>query len=104
MYLHYDPYTARKTGVARLPRQRMDFLILLPANVRVVLELDGDQHYADDQHLASPRLYAMVREDRRLRLSGYEVYRFGGWEVTQPDWRSTLISFFADLLERYQTK
>ena len=25
----------------------------------------------------------MVAEDRRLRLAGYEVYRFGGYELTQ---------------------
>ncbi|MGW2892953.1 hypothetical protein ACWDDN_48215 [Streptomyces griseoruber] len=32
-------------------------------------------------HTAVPRLYTeMVAEDRRLRLAGYEIYRFGGWE------------------------
>ena len=33
---------------------------------------------ADDDGSASPDRYAeMVREDRTLRLTGYEVYRFG---------------------------
>jgi hypothetical protein len=27
----------------------------------------------------------MVAEDRRIRLAGYEVYRFGGYELLQDD-------------------
>ena len=47
VYLHYDPYTLReRAGVKRLPRERMDFLILLPFRKYVVLEVDGQQHYA----------------------------------------------------------
>jgi very-short-patch-repair endonuclease len=55
--------------------------------VRVVIEVDGRHHYATqdltlvDKFVASAQLYAeMAREDRRLRLMGYEVYRFGGHE------------------------
>ena len=60
----------------------MDFLLLLPHGVRIVLEVDGKQHYAEGD-TASPKLYSeMVSEDRRLRLRGYEVYRFGGYELT----------------------
>ena len=45
----------------------MDFLLLLPRGVRVVLEVDGKQHYAGGD-TASPRLYSeMVSEDRGLR-------------------------------------
>ena len=59
VYLHYDPYT-RRAG-ATLLRQRMDFLLLLPARRRVVVELDGLQHYAR----ADPRRHArMVAADR----------------------------------------
>lgn len=88
VYLHYDPYTLREIASARagqvLPRQRMDFLMLFPDNVRVVIEIDGKQHYAEG-HTASPGRYAaMVAEDRNLRLAGYEIYRFGGAEL-QPD-------------------
>jgi hypothetical protein len=47
----------------------------------VVLEVDGKQHYANGD-TASPALYSqMVSEDRRLRLAGYEVYRFGETEL-----------------------
>lgn len=78
--LHYDPYT-RSAG-ATLVRQRMDFLILLPGQRRIVLELDGIHHYADESGRATSTRYAiMVGEDRKLRLAGYEVYRFGGQEL-----------------------
>ncbi|MFD7877748.1 DUF559 domain-containing protein [Streptomyces sp. NPDC059766] len=61
----------------------MDFLLLLPHRVRLVLEVDGQQHYSANGK-ANPELYAqMVSEDRQLKLSGYEVYRFGGHELDQ---------------------
>lgn len=98
VYLHYDPYT-RRTG-ATLPRQRMDFLLLLPGRRRVVLELDGIQHYAKADRQASPTLYAqMMSEDRKLRLAGYEVFRFGGAEFTNHTAAVHMLdSFFRDLL------
>jgi len=99
VYLHYDPYTRRAGGT--LHRQRMDFLLLLPGRRRVVLEIDGRQHYADDAGQADPGRYAeMVAEDRRLRLAGYEVYRFGGKElVDRTAAKDMLRTFFLDLLE-----
>jgi hypothetical protein len=43
-------------------RERMDFLLLLPRGERIVLEVDGKQHYAQGD-TASPRLYSeMVSE------------------------------------------
>ncbi len=83
VYLHYDPYLRSQLGdqSGHLKRQRMDFLLLLPRRARVVLEIDGVQHYTDDG-APSPRRYAeMVSEDRALRLARYEVYRFGGQEL-----------------------
>lgn len=46
VYLHYDPYT-RKSGKqsGALHRQRMDFLLLAPDRSRIVIEVDGVQHY-----------------------------------------------------------
>jgi hypothetical protein len=104
VYLHYDPHTRRARGASGSPlaRQRMDFLLLYSDRRRVVIEVDGRQHYADEQTgQARPRLYAqMVAEDRRLRLAGYEVYRFGGYELTGPDAERTVATFFGDLHER----
>jgi very-short-patch-repair endonuclease len=99
VYLHYDPYT-RRTG-ATLTRQRMDFLLLLPGRRRVVLELDGIQHYADANQRADPRRYAeMVSTDRELQLFGYEVHRFGGQELVDRAAAAAMLNnFFDELLE-----
>jgi very-short-patch-repair endonuclease len=105
VYLHYDPYTRRQLGEqpGPLERQRMDFLLLFPRHVRVVVELDGVQHYADDTRRADPARYArMVREDRRLQLAGYEVYRFGGHDLVDKDAGARMLNeFFDALLERH---
>lgn len=107
VYLHYDPYTLRELAARDgqvLARQRMDFLLLFADRSRVVIEVDGKQHYADGD-TASPRRYAeMVAEDRRLRLVGYEVYRFGGAELLpdDPDAPVLVSRFFDELLDRHR--
>lgn len=80
----------------------MDFLLLLPHRVRVVIECDGKQHYADDGR-ASPRRYAeMTTEDCELRLNGYEVYRFGGADLVDgPETVRRLDAFFDRLAVRH---
>jgi hypothetical protein len=105
VYLHYDPYTLRelpRNGSA-LARQRMDFLFLLPYRQRVVIEIDGQQHYADGD-VASPKRYAeMAAEDRKLRLQGYELYRFGGYELMASNWRETGAEFLKSLIKKSMT-
>jgi hypothetical protein len=101
VYLHYDPFTAKaRAQPGPLVRQRMDFLLLLPNRVRVVLEVDGQQHYSTNGE-ASPQLYAqMVAEDRKLKLSGYEVYRFGGHELGRRTGPHVVAGFFRELFRR----
>jgi very-short-patch-repair endonuclease len=66
-----------------------------------VIEVDGSQHYSEDDR-PSPRLYAeMVSEDRKLRLAGYEVYRFGATELKIPNVKSMLTKFFTDLMLKH---
>lgn len=104
VYLHYDPYTAKQRGKAGpLDRQRMDFLLLLPNHGRAVIELDGIQHYADEKRVGSPRLYAaMVSADRRLKLAGYDVYRFGGYEIRDKEAATVVLrEFFEELLRNH---
>ena len=101
VWLHYDPYLRpnpqQRPGA--VIRQRMDFLLLAPGRRRVVLEVDGRHHYATEDGRASSSRYAtMVAEDRRLRLTGYEVYRFGGAEFNRPDAIAMLDRFFDELL------
>ncbi|MGA5508960.1 hypothetical protein [Streptomyces umbrinus] len=102
VYLHYDPYTTKARATpGPLTRQRMDFLLLLPNRVRVVLEVDGQQHYSINGK-ANPELYAqMVSEDRQLKLSGYEVFRFGGHELDRTIGPRVVASFFRELFGRY---
>jgi very-short-patch-repair endonuclease len=65
--------------------------------VRVVLECDGIQRYADEARRPDPRRYAeMVAEDRELRLRGYAVYRFGGQKLTDGAHSEKLLTTFFD--------
>ncbi|MDX2531560.1 hypothetical protein [Streptomyces scabiei] len=108
VHLHYDPYTRRERGGrGPLNRERMDFLLLLPNRVRIVIEVDGKHHYTRQQAspagqeawTAAPDLYSvMVAEDRALRLKGYEVYRFGGYELMQSEAEDVVSTFFNRLL------
>ncbi|WP_369067097.1 hypothetical protein [Kocuria carniphila] len=102
VWLHYDPFL-RPQGAQRpvaVDRQRMDFLMLLPGRRCIVLEIDGKHHYADGNR-ADPKAYArMVSQDRRLRLAGYEVYRFGGAEfLDKSRAKRVLDEFFDELLQ-----
>lgn len=109
VYLHYDPVSLRELQrrgeQRRFLSQRMDFLLLMPGQVRVVLEVDGQQHYSEGDSASarpSPSVYAMtVQADRELRLAGYEVYRFGGHEL-QDDRAARVVSeFFSALFRRH---
>ena len=81
----------------------MDFLLILPYGQRVVIEVDGSHHYTDDQGRPDRQKYANnMRGDRDLKLSGYEVFRFGAVELVEPELaRSLLQKFFADLFQRF---
>ena len=76
--------------------------MLFSHDVRVVIEVDGAQHYCDESGRGAPGKYAaMVAADRNLRLSGYDIFRFGGSELLDGDAEGTLVAFFDDLLSRY---
>lgn len=82
---NYDPKTIKQLGGQKRISQRMDFLMFLP-NKRAIFEIDGVQHYSESDssgtRIAQPSIYAqMVEEDRKFRLAGYEVFRFGGYEL-----------------------
>lgn len=66
----------------------------------MVFEVDGKQHYAKGD-IASPKLYSeMVAEDRKLRLSGYGVYRFGGSELMASAADQMMNDFFSQLSKK----
>jgi hypothetical protein len=105
VYLHYDPKTIKELASGqRLARQRMDFLLLFSHHNRIVIEVDGQQHYSTGR-IAKPELYArMVAEDRRLRLAGYELYRFGGFELQGEAGKHAVIDFFTKLFRFHGLK
>ncbi|MFI5297566.1 MAG: DUF559 domain-containing protein [Polyangiales bacterium] len=103
VWLHWDPKTVRERGADALGRFRMDFLMLLPFGARVVIEVDGAQHYGDDEQRASPSRYAsMMAADRELRFAGYEVFRFGAAELDGSDRAKLDVKeFFEALFRQY---
>ena len=102
VYLHYDPLTIKQLrGEKRLIHQRMDFLMLISDRDRIVIELDGKQHYSDGD-FSSPKKYSeMVAADRKLTLNGYKIFRFGGYELKGEDNSEIIKAFFNELLENY---
>ena len=90
-YTHLDVY-----------KRQMAFLMLLPNGIRVVIEIDGKQHYSKGD-ITSPKLYAeMMVDTRNLQLKGYEVYRFGGYEfMDSQQMKQTVRDFFEMLFKKY---
>lgn len=102
VYLHYDPRSlAELMGEERFLVQRMDFLLLLPHRVRVVLEVDGKQHYSEHGKPSTTRYAETMQGDRDLRLAGYDVFRFGGGELQPHNAVGTVGTFFTRLFRRY---
>lgn len=102
VWLHWDPQAARTRGKDALLRHRMDFLLLLPRGHRVVLEVDGKHHYANGDR-ADPAAYAKnMRADRDLKLTGYEVFRFGATELLDREQARPMVQeFFGDLFRSF---
>lgn len=102
VWLHWDPRTVKERGREALLRFRMDFLLLLPQGIRVVIEVDGKHHYARADGQADAQRYAhMVAADRELKLAGYEVFRFGATELQGPHAKTCVKDFFCTLFKRY---
>lgn len=110
-WVHWDPKSIGARGDAAMTHHRMDFLLLLPGGHRVVLEVDGVQHYSSADAAngwrdakADRQEYARtVRGDRDLKLSGYEVFRFGTVELDHRDAaRELLQGFFAALFREFK--
>ena len=103
VWLHYDPKTVRERGKEALLRQRIDYLMLLPAGVRIVLEVDGQHHYSLGRAGSAPTL---CRTDLRgpgtqAVWSGYDVYRFGASELQGDTGRRLVASFFDELFLKH---
>ncbi len=117
VYLYYDPKTQSQRELKIFEHQKMDFMMIIGPSQRVVIEIDGQQHYADDEvapsnkykHYASPSRYAeMMKAHREMSLAGYDVYRFGGRELwigggaSEEDIILSVKAFFNDLFIKYR--
>ena len=109
VYLYYDPLTITERGYKLFEHQKMDFLMIFSHRERVVIEIDGKQHYAEEDK-ASPKKYSdMVKAQREMSLLGYDVYRFGGYEFLNVGENAAIKSkvlnelkiFFKRLLRKY---
>ncbi|HYO51755.1 hypothetical protein [Archangium sp.] len=101
-YLRWDPYTGKQV---RLHGQRYDFLQLLPTQTRVLLEVDGIQHYAlspqgeQKYWRADPEAYTKTMKDTRdLLLSKYLAYRFSTQELLSTEAAIKCLSYFFNRL------
>ena len=103
VYLHYDPAVVKLLRHrAGLPRQRMDFLFLLSNSQRVVIEVDGAQHFSRDGEPSLDAYAEMVAADRDLRLAGYEIFRFGSNELVGAAAVKLIERFFDRLWNRHK--
>lgn len=90
VYLYYDPKTkSARYGKPIFEHQRMDFMFIISREHRVVIEIDGMQHYSGDKIIGGTyyrcadvdRYAAMMKAHREMVLDGYDVYRIGGKEL-----------------------
>jgi AbiJ N-terminal domain 3 len=103
VYLHYDPAVVKQLRRrAALPRQRMDFLLLLPNHQRIVIEVDGSHHFSREGKPSLPLYAEMASADRELRLAGYEIYRFGANELLGHGAHGAIARFFDQLLRLHK--
>ncbi|MFE6022878.1 hypothetical protein ACFQ6O_41300 [Streptomyces sp. NPDC056441] len=103
IWVHWDPKTIRERGERAQQNLRMDFLMLLPGNRRIVLEVDGMQHYTRNggSKPDSAKYAATMAGDRDLKFRGYEVLRFGHDELRDRKRAHPLVAdFFRALLGR----
>ncbi|MFE7112360.1 hypothetical protein ACFU98_34770 [Streptomyces sp. NPDC057575] len=100
IWLHWDPKTLRERGAHAMQNLRMDFLMLLPGNRRVVLGVDGMQHYTCNGGTEpdSAKYAATMAGDRDLKFRGNEVFRFGHDELRDREHAQTLLAGFFDML------
>jgi very-short-patch-repair endonuclease len=108
VWRHWDPVNAKTRGKDALVQFRMDFLMFGPSGARIVLEVDGQHHYASERRvgdgkrmLPDGKEYARtMAASRDLTLAGYEVHRFGAQELQDEDEARQLITAFFNSLFR----
>ena len=105
VYLHYDPKTIKelveiKNGEKRLVFQRMDFLMLVNGN-RIIIEIDGVQHYSTGDKPDKKKYANQVKYDRKMKFLNYDIYRIGGYELMDKFFDETVFEFFSSIKKKY---
>ena len=104
VHLHYDPKTITQLveiegKKKRLTFQRMDFLILYN-NYRIIIEIDGVEHYSSDGKPDSKKYSDQVAYDRKMKFLGYHIFRLGGYELSK-NFDTVVNDFFKSLRDNY---
>lgn len=117
VYLYYDPKTrSERYGKPVFEHQRMDFMFVISREHRVVVEIDGIQHYADDKNISGTyykcadvnRYAQMMKAHREMVLDGYDVYRIGGKELyvgsdgNEEPAKQVVFEFLEGLFKKYR--
>lgn len=83
VYVHYDP-RLKKIAKNKFTVQRMDFLLLLPGRLRVVIEVDGNTHYTEDRRVRDYDIPERVREGLTPERIAEIVKSFSRVDLTMP--------------------
>ncbi|MFH0303212.1 hypothetical protein AAFX91_39940 [Bradyrhizobium sp. 31Argb] len=67
-----------------------------------MLEVDGKHHFSENGHPSLEAYADMVSADRKLRLAGYEVYRFGANELVGEGAEPRNTDFFEKLFRLHR--
>lgn len=117
VYLYYDPkIKSARNGKPIFEHQRMDFMFIISREHRVIIEIDGIQHYAEDRTIggtyykcADVNRYAeMMKAHREMVLDGYDVYRIGGKELyvgadgNEEPAKQVVFDFLEGLFKKYR--
>lgn len=106
-YVKYDNKTIKQRLGSKVTFQRMDFGLILPHNRKILIELDGKQHYSkqdiNGNWVVDPEIYALERKlDRDMKFQGYEVIRVGNEELRQEGVDNVVKDLFEKMYTFYE--
>lgn len=82
-------------------KQCIDFMMILPNKEKVIIEIDGIGHYANENKgkwYADSNKFSVDRKfDREMQFQGYKVFRFGNVEINNDI--SVVEEFFKELFK-----
>ena len=96
--MNYDPLTLfQRDGVKNVNNQRVDFMMVLPKGIKLIIEIDGYSHFTKDNKPDLDRYTENLVFDRTMYLKDFKVIRFGSSELDSKTYKTTLYNFFHTL-------